>query len=134
MTLEKLLTKHEGRKTHPYTDTVGKLTIGVGHNLTDNGLPDHIIDLLLEWDIDVSRRELDRIYPGWRSCTPNRKDCLVSLMFNMGAPALLTFKKMWAAIEREDWAEAAAQLLDSRWAVQVGPHRSSTLADMLEDG
>lgn len=133
MDLEALLTKHEGRRTHPYTDTVGKLTIGVGHNLTDNGLPDHIIDLLLEWDIDVARRELDRIHPGWRQYSPNRKNCLVSLVFNMGAPTLLTFKKMWAAIEREDWKEAAAQLLDSRWAVQVGPDRSSTLADMLED-
>ena len=133
MNLEQRITLHEGRRALPYKDTEGKLTIGVGHNLTDNGLPDHIIDLLLEWDIDMARRELDRIHPGWRNYSPNRKDCLVELMFNMGAPSLLTFKKMWAAIEREDWAEAAAQLLDSKWAVQVGPNRSATLADLLED-
>jgi lysozyme len=133
MNLEARIKQHEGLRTHPYVDTQGKLTIGVGHNLTDNGLPDHIIDLLLEWDIDIARQELDRIHPDWRKYSPNRKDCLVELLFNMGAPALMTFKKMWAAIEREDWREAAVQLLDSRWAEQVGPDRSSTLADLLED-
>lgn len=133
MSLIERLKDHEGYETFPYTDTVGKITIGVGHNLTDNGLPDHIIDLLLDWDIDQARRELDRIHPQWREYTPNRKDALVELVFNMGTPSLLTFKKMWAAIEAEDWAEAAAQLLDSRYAVQVGM-RAHVIADQLEDG
>jgi len=133
VSLRESLIDHEGYETHPYTDTAGKITIGVGHNLTDNGLPDHIIDLLLDWDIDQARRELDRIHPQWREYTPNRKDALVELVFNMGAPKLLTFKKMWAAIEAEDWAEAAVQLLDSRYAQQVGM-RAHVIADQLEDG
>lgn len=133
MSLIERLKDHEGYETFPYADTLGKITIGVGHNLTDNGLPDHIIDLLLDWDIDQARRELDRIHPQWREYTPNRKDALVELVFNMGAPSLLTFKKMWAAIEAEDWAEAAVQLLDSKYARQVGM-RAHVIADQLEDG
>ena len=134
MSLEERLRRHEGEEQFPYTDTQGKITIGVGHNLTDNGLPDHIIEALFQWDIGIARNELDRIHPNWRGYTPKRRDCLVELVFNMGAPTLQTFVKMWAAIEAEDWPEAAAELLNSRWAVQVGPRRSATLADMLEDG
>ena len=29
---------HEGLSLAPYTDSVGKLTIGYGRNLTDNGV------------------------------------------------------------------------------------------------
>lgn len=134
MTLEERLRLHEGYEQYPYTDTKGKITIGVGHNLTDNGLPEHIIQALLDYDIQIAREELDRVHPDWRGYTSKRRDCLVELMFNMGAPSLLTFKKMWAAIEREDWPEAALELLDSRWAEQVGPHRAAKLADLLEDG
>lgn len=134
MTLDERLRQHEGCESHPYTCPAGKITIGVGHNLTDNGLPDHIIEQILWHDIDVCRKELDRVHPAWRGYTSNRRDCLVELMFNMGWPALSTFVLMWGAIDRGDWSEAAAQLLDSRWAVQVGPTRASRLADLLEDG
>lgn len=133
MSLRERLIDHEGYEPLPYTDSQGKITIGVGHNLTDNGLPDHIIDALLDYDIGIARNELDRIHPKWREYRPNRKDALTELMFNMGAPSLLTFKKMWAAIEAEDWAEAAVQLLDSKYARQVGM-RAHVIADLLEDG
>ncbi|MFA6168950.1 MAG: hypothetical protein WC700_20155, partial [Gemmatimonadaceae bacterium] len=42
----------EGIKPYPYTDSVGKLTIGVGRNLVDVGLRPKEIDFLLENDID----------------------------------------------------------------------------------
>ena len=35
-----ILKEHEGRRLKPYTDTVGKLTIGYGRNLTDVGISD----------------------------------------------------------------------------------------------
>ena len=45
--LEQLLIDHEGYEKKPYTDTVGKITIGVGWNLSDKGLPEEIIQQLL---------------------------------------------------------------------------------------
>jgi lysozyme len=131
MTLEERITKHEGRMKMPYEDSEGNLTIGVGHNLDSRGLPEHIIDELLRYDIQESRDELDRIYPDWRHWSNDRRDAMTELMFNMGAPALLTFVKMWAAIRRDDWETAADELLDSKWAKQVGPNRSTTLAELL---
>ena len=55
-TLIRLIEDHEGRRSHIYTDTVGKLTIGVGRNLTDRGLSDDEIDYLLANDIKIAKR------------------------------------------------------------------------------
>ena len=45
MNLTELLKKHEGIRSKPYKDTVGKITIGVGRNLDDVGLSnDEIIN------------------------------------------------------------------------------------------
>ena len=50
---------HEGVEHKPYTDTVGKLTIGVGRNLDDRGLSDDEIDYILANDIKIVEDELD---------------------------------------------------------------------------
>ena len=43
MDLVQQLTRDEGIRNKPYVDTVGKVTIGVGRNLSDVGLyPDEI--------------------------------------------------------------------------------------------
>ena len=56
---------------------------------------------------------------------------LVSMAFNMGS--LSAFKRMLAAIAMEDWDEAARQMTDSRWAVQVG-NRALELSQMMKEG
>jgi lysozyme len=53
--------------------------------------------------------------------------------FNMGVPRLMKFVKMWGAIEVGDFYEASEQMLDSRWARQVGK-RSEGLAEMMKLG
>ena len=53
--------------------------------------------------------------------------------FNMGVPRLMKFVKMWGAIEVGDFYEASEQMLDSRWAKQVGK-RSKHLAEMMRGG
>ena len=41
---QKMLIRHEGRQTHPYRDIFGKITIGVGGNLSNRGLAADEID------------------------------------------------------------------------------------------
>ena len=55
------------------------------------------------------------------------------MWFNLGLTRLLGFKKFLAALEAEDWDRAAEEMLDSKWAVQVGP-RSTRLRDLLLEG
>ena len=45
------LRRDEGVRLKPYRDTVGKITIGVGRNLTDVGITPDEADVLLDHDI-----------------------------------------------------------------------------------
>lgn len=53
--------------------------------------------------------------------------------FNIGLARLKGFAKALAAIERGDYKTAAAEMLDSKWARQVGK-RASELAKQMETG
>ena len=49
----------------------------------------------------------------------DRKIIIQSLCYQMGFTGVLKFKKMIAALDIEDYDEAAKQALDSRWAKQT---------------
>lgn len=126
------LTRDEGREKHLYQDSVGKWTVGVGWNIEDNGLPDEIIDRLLQIGIYDAEKLLDGMYPKWRELSDVRQRVLTNMAFNMG-PKLVGFKKMWAAIAAKNWPEAGRQMEDSMWWFQVGP-RAVRLRSMMEEG
>lgn len=126
------LTLDEGRKPRIYTDTVGKVSGGIGRNLTDKGFRDNEIDLMYQNDIAETEAWLDRNLPWWRSLDPVRQRVLMNMAFNMQG-RLLTFVNTLAAMKRGDYAAAAAGMLDSLWARQVGA-RATRLADMMRSG
>ena len=130
--LIKQLRLHEGVETFPYRDTVGKLTIGGGRNLTDVGLRDHEIDVLLETDITLVGDTADQ-YTWFEALTDNRKLVVLDMLFNLGQTRFEKFRKMITAMEAADWAEASEQMLSSKWASQVGS-RAVTLATMMLNG
>lgn len=127
------LRRDEGVKSHPYVDTVGKTTIGVGHNLSDLGISDRIINALLEEDIAIAETGARSIYPDFDSLSDARQRVLVNMTFNLGRARLALFTGMLGAMRNGDWSKAADEMLDSRWAVQVGP-RSQRLAAMMKEG
>ncbi len=126
------LKRHEGVKQLPYTDSEGHLTIGVGHVLTEP-LPMTVVEALLQADIDKAVRELDRAFPGWKAHSDVRQEVLAELLFNLGAPRLAGFVNFWKALQSRDYAQAAKELMDSRWAKQVGK-RAETLAERMRAG
>lgn len=127
------LVRDEGLKPKPYTDTAGKLTIGIGHNLTDNGLPLSLINALWSWDVDGVVEELDRYLPWWKTLDEVRQRVVVNLGFNLGIFGLLAFRKTLASLKLGRYDEAADELLQSKWATQVGA-RATRLAQMLRTG
>lgn len=127
------LTRDEGKRTHLYRDSVGKWTVGVGRNLSDRGLSDDEIAFLLNNDITIAITDLDRVTPWWRGETETRQRAMANLMFNLGAPTFLTFRRFLSAMQRADYEAAAAELLDSRWADQVGS-RAHRIADLIRKG
>jgi len=131
--LHEMLIRHEGLRLKPYNDTVGKLTIGVGRNLDDVGITREEALMLLDNDIAKVRREVNRAFPWFAQLNPVRKNVVLNMVFNIGLPRFRQFKKTIAAIMAKDWEEAASQMLDSRWARQVG-RRARELAAMMKTG
>lgn len=127
------LRRDEGVEPFPYTDTVGKLTIGVGRNLTDRGLSDDEIDYLLQNDIDLCIDDLNRGVPWWVTLSPARQRVLINMCFNLGWPRLRGFVRTLSAMRRGDFATAAEGMRLSLWAKQVGA-RAERLAQMMERG
>lgn len=114
------LKRDEGLRLKPYRDSVGKLTIGYGRNLDDNGITEDEAGMLLDFDVTVVTTELDRVLPWWRAMPLPARRGLANMCFNLGLPRLRGFVKMLAALRSGDWYAAADEALDSRWARQVG--------------
>lgn len=128
------LIKHEGRKRYPYLDTARKITIGIGHNLSDRGLSDQIIEAIFAEDLGSVIADLNHRIPWWTTQDEVRQRVLAELCFNMGIERLCLFVRMLEAMRGKDYSAAARELLESRWREQVHPTRAGTLAYQLMNG
>jgi lysozyme len=144
-----LLKLHEGVRARPYRDTKGILTDGCGRNIEQVGLsraevlalldmiilPDQMIAMMLANDIESVAYQVAHVIGAdvWGGLTPARQGALIDAGF-MGVTKLAGFMKMIAAIRAGDWQGAHDELLDSEWAHEVGPTRSTTDAEMLLTG
>ena len=139
MTLRDLLIKHEGTgrkrggRFFPYEDSVWKLTLGYGRNLEDIGISEEEAGVLLDNDIARVVAECRRSFGWFDGLDEVRQHVIISMVFNVGRPGFLGFKKMISAIEKSDWQMAAIEMLDSKWSEQVG-RRATELAQMMKTG
>lgn len=136
MTLRKLIELHEGRVPHAYQDSLGYWTIGVGHLIDKRKggkLPDSIIDILLEHDIHEHRKEMLAALPWANQLDEVRQAVLTDMAFNLGVNGLLGFKNTLESVRLGLYHKAAGQMLQSKWATQVG-QRANRLAVMMETG
>ena len=117
--LKEMLIKNEGMKLHPYQCTANKTTIGVGRNLSDNGITSAEAELMLANDMDNVFSDLDRNIPFWQSMPYNVRLVLCDMAFNLGIKRLCKFTRMLEALEERDFELAAEELLDSIYAKQV---------------
>jgi lysozyme len=129
------LSRDEGRKRSVYRDSLGFYTIGVGH-LVDarrgGGLPEPIIDALLEWDIDTAYDGV-KDEPWFIACdTDNRRRAVLNMYFELG-PKLRGFVNTLQSMVEQDWAMVGKRLRKSLWYRQV-PERAERVVRMLEQG
>ena len=129
--LTEQLILHEGLRQNPYYCTAGKLTIGVGRNLEAVGISKSEAMFMLENDIIRVMGELDEHLPWWRELSQVRRHVLVDNGVQSGVFGLMKFQNALKAMQDERFADAAVEMLDSRWAQQVG-NRAKTLAKMME--
>lgn len=129
--LRNLLIKHEGIKGKVYYDTEGIATIGIGRNLEDVGVSVDEAMLMLDNDIKRVLYQCWHEFRWFADLSEDRQCVVASMVFNLGLEGFMKFKKMIAAIEREDFTEAACQMVDSKWATQV-KGRAVELATMMK--
>ena len=131
--LKEMLMRHEGLRLKPYRCSAGKLTIGYGRNLEDRGITNAEAEYLLTNDINDAIAECRDSFPWWKGLTNNRKMVVVNMVFNLGLNTFKKFKKTIQYIESEAYTTAAVEMLDSRWAEQVGA-RADELAKLMKEG
>lgn len=117
--LKEILIRHEALRLKPYRCSEGKLTIGVGHNIDDNGISEATAMFILDEDIKNTEAEL-RKFSWFEQLSDVRQEVILNLHFNIGRSSFLTFKKMIRALEYGDYLEAGEQMKDSKWYKQVG--------------
>ena len=124
---------HEGVRDKVYLDTEGIETIGVGRNLRDKGLSEDEIDYLLQNDISEFKSGVQDTWSWWDNLDDVRQRVVVDMAFNMGLGGLSKFNKTLGHIENGEYEEAASEMLNSRWAEQVG-RRANILSEMMRTG
>lgn len=125
--------KHEGKNNRLYRDAEGICTIGYGHNLESSELRDEAIELILQHDVEAAEQAVRSALPYFDELSALRRETLVEMAFNLGLSRLLGFRKMLAALQIRNYAAAAREMLDSKWARQVG-ERARTLARQMRRG
>ena len=149
-----MLSNEEGRKNHPYKDSEGYWTIGVGHlmdtrkggslpewaqsELASNGvLSEPSIDRLLEDDMLQKVDQIEHYLPWALKLDPVRFGVLLDMCFQMGigdaeeGTGLLGFKNTLAMIQRGDYAKASEGMKNSLWARQTPNRADRRRAEML---
>lgn len=129
------LERDEGLRLSAYQDTVGVWTVGYGHAYVHPGTvwTREQADHQLRLDVVHTESSLDVQLPWWRTLDDVRQDVLVNMAFNMGVSHLAQFHNTLAAAKAGQWAQAAAGMLASLWARQVG-HRAERLAEQMLTG
>ncbi len=125
--------KHEGLRLKPYTDTVGKITVGYGRNLEDKGISKREAAFLLHNDLDDAERECLHAFTWFSELNGPRQTVLIEMCLNLGLTRLLGFGQTLKAISERRFDDAADQMLRSKWAAQV-KGRADTLAAIMRTG
>ena len=151
--LVKMIAIHEGIVLNVYQDHLGIDTVGIGRNLQDRGITDGELSFINKTmdevyevglteeeayylcmnDIAIVEKELLANKPVVNQLNAVRQMVLIDMAFNMGVPRLMKFKNMWLAIEKVNYQLANEEMIDSRWAGQVGS-RAMKLSLAMKNG
>ena len=125
--------RHEGWRDKAYQDTEGIWTIGYGTNLQELQIDRHLGEQWLKEKL-VESWEAAQRFPEWEDLdTLARRNVFIEMIYNMGPSRTAGFRNMLSAIRDGDFDRAAAEMLDSKWARQVGV-RANRLSALMKNG
>ena len=131
----------EGVKYEVYDDHLGYKTFGIGHLVTPEdeeygspcGTPVAVdrVNSVFDKDVETYISESEKVFGNLQQMPEEAQQVIVNMCFNMGAPRLGQFKKFIGGVNSGDWNTAAVEMMDSRWAKQVGV-RADRLRDRIK--
>ena len=132
----------EGIKHEVYLDHLGLKTCGIGHLCLDGEpefgmevgeeISDERVNELFEKDVEIVLGDCRKLYPYFEELPEEAQQIIANMMFNCGLTRLKKFKKMKQAVDLKDWQEAANQMMDSKWYVQV-TNRADRLVNRMRE-
>lgn len=131
--MRKELIDDEGLRLSAYKDSLGYLTIGVGHLIDERKkgkLPLQIALALLDYDVATALADVSQLpcYP--KLDTDERRRALVNMRFQLGDEGLRSFKTFLSLLEQGKYKEAGEDLKGTKWFKEV-PARASRIIKML---
>lgn len=147
MDARELIIRHEALRLKVYDDATGQPivpgytlkghpTVGYGRALDVNGLAPHEADFLLDSEIPVRLANLKIIFapPRWEALGAARQAALLDMHFALGASGIREFHQTLTALLNQQWDDAAAALLASKWAKDEAPTRAQEDAQIIREG
>jgi lysozyme len=138
--LKERIKEHEGYRNTIYLDSLNKATIGYGHLVTSED-PYKInqeyskeeLNAQFEADFQTAKAHTEKLINdnNVAELLFNAKCVLIEMVFQLGVGGVSKFKKMWSALQEQDYNKASIEMLDSRWAKQT-PSRANSLASIMK--
>jgi lysozyme len=139
--LDALILKHEGKRYKVYKDTLGNLTVGIGHlvlpsdNLKEGDIIDDArVNTLYGIDRMNAINSTKNIFPAFDAYPSDIQIALVDLMFNWGENQFRSMHDTINLIKTQDWPAVAAKLDSasfSTWRSEVG-NRSLDIVNLFK--
>ena len=124
---------HEGFRSNVYTCSGGKKTVGYGRNLQDIGISEEEAEMLLKNDIYEATNQLLNAFPWMATFSDVRISAMINFTFNVGIGTVRKFSNTIEYLKNEDWEAAADEMIDSKWAEQVGD-RAIQITEQIRTG
>ena len=132
----------EGVKYETYRCSLGHLTGGIGHLITDwdeevysgpigTKIPHQQVDDWFAKDIGTTIKDCNLLFSQFNNLPDEIQHVLANMCFQLGRPRLSKFKNMIAAVEDLDWVKMADEMEDSNWYRQT-PNRAKRLITKVD--
>ena len=140
--LQEEISKDEGIKFETYRCSLGHLTGGIGHLITEwdeeiysgpvgTAIPTEQVNDWFAKDIETTIKDCNLLFSQFDNLPEDIQRVLANMCFQLGRPRLSKFKNMIAAVNDLDWAKMADEMEDSNWYRQT-PNRADRLITKVD--
>jgi len=140
--LQDEISKDEGVKYETYRCSLGHLTGGIGHLITEwdeeiysgsvgTVIPTQQVNDWFAKDIETTIKDCNLLFSQFDNLPDDIQHVLANMCFQLGRPRLSKFKNMIAAVEDLDWHTMADEMENSRWFKQT-PNRAKRLIAIVD--